>query len=231
MSRSSRAFTLVELLTVIAVIGVLVAILIPVVVRVRDNARATTCLSNLRQQAVACLLFAADNRETLPPSVPVAEDWPGFGDYPRWQQLVERYAERRSSTVEGSGRTIWRCPADLRPAAVTSYGINQELRWPLDATHGRYGARLSTIRNPSRTVLIADSGNGVWERYFMTYWNGIRTEVAFRHGGGDGARTTAFASADEVLASAGFGQAAFVDGGVGRLRPAQTLDPSLWRIR
>jgi prepilin-type N-terminal cleavage/methylation domain-containing protein len=61
-----RAFTLIELLTVIAIIGILAAILIPTVGAVRSSAHQASCAGNLRQIAVAVLVYAGENRDTLP---------------------------------------------------------------------------------------------------------------------------------------------------------------------
>ena len=63
--RGVRAFTLIELLTVIAIIGILAAILIPVVGKVRASARNSQCLSNVRQLALANLLYASENKGQL----------------------------------------------------------------------------------------------------------------------------------------------------------------------
>ena len=57
----SRAFTLIELLTVIAIIAILAAILIPSISKVRESARETSKLSNYRQYFIANTMYAADN--------------------------------------------------------------------------------------------------------------------------------------------------------------------------
>jgi prepilin-type N-terminal cleavage/methylation domain-containing protein/prepilin-type processing-associated H-X9-DG protein len=64
------AFTLIELLTVIAIIGILAAILIPVVGRVREAAKTSKCISNLRQIGGAAYAYAADHGDRLPPTRP-----------------------------------------------------------------------------------------------------------------------------------------------------------------
>ncbi len=62
LRRTTRAFTLVELLTVIAIIGILAAIIIPTVGKVRANARNAQCLSRLRDWGVTIRLYAGDNK-------------------------------------------------------------------------------------------------------------------------------------------------------------------------
>lgn len=57
-----RAFTLIEILTVVAIIAVLVAILIPALSRARDQARSVNCRSNLKQLMAGKLLYVADHK-------------------------------------------------------------------------------------------------------------------------------------------------------------------------
>ncbi|RRJ97439.1 prepilin-type N-terminal cleavage/methylation domain-containing protein [Opitutaceae bacterium TAV4] len=63
---NGRAFTLVELLTVIAIIGILAGILIPTVATVREKGRTAACMSNLRQVGISLTTYAADNKGRLP---------------------------------------------------------------------------------------------------------------------------------------------------------------------
>ncbi len=75
---SGRAFTLVELLVVIATISVLMAILMPALSGVRRQAAALTGMKNQRETAAAVSLFATDNDDRYPPSVATVgleKDW------------------------------------------------------------------------------------------------------------------------------------------------------------
>lgn len=74
--RHRKAFTIVELLVVIGIITVLIAILLPVLNKAREQARMVVCASNERQIYQAMCLYAADNRGILP--IPSFPDWPRF---------------------------------------------------------------------------------------------------------------------------------------------------------
>ncbi len=60
-----KGFTLIELLVVIAIIAILLAILMPAMSRVKEQARRSTCLSNLRQLGLAWVMYADENDDML----------------------------------------------------------------------------------------------------------------------------------------------------------------------
>lgn len=92
------AFTLIELLVVIAIISLLAAILFPVFGRARENARRSTCLSNLRQVMLGILQYTQDYDEIYPPRfVSVG------GKTVIWTQLYEPYVKSAQ---------LFQCPSD-----------------------------------------------------------------------------------------------------------------------
>lgn len=94
------AFTLVEILVVLAISGILAAILFPAFSSVRANARAATCASNLRQIGLGMLMYAQDHNGLLPKaSVLSSEKGPRCG----WPDYFQRYARDAQ---------IFQCPDD-----------------------------------------------------------------------------------------------------------------------
>jgi general secretion pathway protein G len=176
--RPVRAFTLIELLAVIAIIGILAAIIIPTVGRVRQAARAVTCKSNLRQLGAAFFLFAAENKDRLPPSYvnngQVVEGYPASNN---WWYLVAPYAGLPSGPYDWTRlRAIsimdgpLCCPlTDPNDSAYTSLpwsSYKMTFRTMIDGTGAKQGIPLRMLSRPSRTILVAD---GRTHPEFRTY--------------------------------------------------------------
>ncbi|MEW6306832.1 MAG: type II secretion system protein [Verrucomicrobiota bacterium] len=64
--KSNAGFTLVEMLVVIAIIGILAALLLPAMSRAFEKAKRTVCLNNMRQIGIGTRVFANDHNEGLP---------------------------------------------------------------------------------------------------------------------------------------------------------------------
>ncbi len=106
-----EAFTLVELLVVLAVLGLLIAMLLPAIQRARESARRSQCANNLRQLALACHSFETAHR-LLPPSR-IAQH------HPTWLYLVLPYLGEEALVWEEATQVpMNEMPLELRTAVV-----------------------------------------------------------------------------------------------------------------
>lgn len=108
----ARAFTLVELLVVVAILGVLATLLLPAILQAPARARRIRCVSQLRQIGVGFHTFAADHQQRFPMQVPAAEG--GSREFTTTPQAF-RHFQVMSNHLETPRLLI--CPADSRRPA------------------------------------------------------------------------------------------------------------------
>ncbi|HEX8550734.1 MAG TPA: DUF1559 domain-containing protein [Abditibacteriaceae bacterium] len=129
-------FTLIELLVVIAIIAILAAILFPVFARARENARRSSCQSNLKQIALGVAQYTQDSDEKYPGT-------PESGK--TWVDQLQPYLKSKQIFVcpSGTASNGWVSGTDR-----FHYGFN-----------GLFvGASLSSVTSPAKVVMSADSG-------------------------------------------------------------------------
>ncbi len=171
--RPAAGFSLVELLTVIAIIGVLAAIIIPTVSKVRERARTTQCLGNLRQLGLAGLMYAANNKGILP-----GGNWSSSTLLPggNWAERISPYL----TMDRVSARSRFNCPEARLPANdnestySASYFIDKA---PLNARVANLSSHI--VMYADAHVMIYD---GLWPWNRAGYTQAQRLQM-FRHNG------------------------------------------------
>ncbi len=167
MNRQRRGFTLIELLVVIAIIALLMGILMPALQRVKKQAQATTCLSNLKQIGLAAALYAQDYDYFIPRGT--------TGDTPIWFMQFLPYVGQQHNKGDYKSVKIYRC----KSFPTTGFGLNnisnsrQTVSYVLndwtfssrtdnDGTSVGRPTKLSVFKRPAYTVYMADNEDGYW---------------------------------------------------------------------
>ena len=186
-----RAFSLIELLVVMAIIALLIGMVLPALAAARNAASSTQCLSQMRQIGLATQLYAQEHNERLPRSTHSAlvyrempwgyalSPYLGQGKYsgpgPRWDALFDG---------------IYRCPQDDRENKW-SYGksvwfeLTEAEIYEIDKNfNGQIYPTVLHVPNPSKTVLYGELGSGSMADHIMAhfwYMNGSVEVDVTRH--------------------------------------------------
>lgn len=174
MSKSLRikAFTLVELLVVISIIGLLAGLAVPAINGALKKAKSGACMANLRQIGLALITYATDSESgKFPESV---------GDDATWAKTVASYV----NTTTKSKKSIFVCPGSEKPVqegsdstVAITYGVHSAL---VDPTKN---FPINSVVRPSDVILAGDvcqdTGNKGWSP------NRIEEPSVFTDGGGE----------------------------------------------
>ncbi|RRK01366.1 prepilin-type N-terminal cleavage/methylation domain-containing protein [Opitutaceae bacterium TAV4] len=155
--QTHAAFTLVELLTVIAIIGILAGILVPVLNHARASARSLTCISNLRSAHQRLVLYAADHKGRFPAPSGKNLDHPDNPDDESWWAVIQKYFQTRYTTPK-PGQTDFALNPWYCPAAADTYPIGVNRTFPLNTDGTGSTEYFIPEQNAkwSQTLIVAD---------------------------------------------------------------------------
>jgi prepilin-type N-terminal cleavage/methylation domain-containing protein len=154
-----RAFTLVELLVVIGIIAILIAVLMPALSRVRDQARSVQCASNMKSLMTAALMFAQDHKGHL------FGNWADSGN-PDEEKRDFLAGNTMDWTKAPQAGTLWRyvkdvnvylCPARDQDVGRTIGSGHTNGHFDYSAALILTGARVSNIKPTSLYVYTPSS--------------------------------------------------------------------------
>jgi prepilin-type processing-associated H-X9-DG protein/prepilin-type N-terminal cleavage/methylation domain-containing protein len=176
-SAFSSAFTLVELLVVVAVLGILAALILPVVNSSQKAANSAACVSNLKQIGVALFSYVADHDGAFPSGANLVPPDPSYANPYLWfQALEDGYMGGNSQKGYSKEHPSWQeCPSKKflptdKNRMNVGYGWNY---WAGTYTSGvgdggfgydaqnasgyGYNSRLSQVTHPAKTIIVGDS--------------------------------------------------------------------------
>lgn len=168
--RLKNGFTLIELLVVIAIIAILAAILFPVFARARENARRSSCQSNMKQVGLTLTQYAQDYDEKMPPLY-----LPSTGQL--WPQMIQPYLKSEQVMVCPSiGIVAGQAPLVGNP----SYGMNINMQeGALSGTTyaGLTSRSIATFNYPSELLTNVDNGQLPGLGGYYSTWYSVTTGV------------------------------------------------------